>query len=145
MFVLKINIEPAAEPNTGYTTDALDSAISNAILEHYASDRPDGLIHVESHVLLALETMSGTPKVGQDNHMEQTTVYLLVLQQKYSTYGGVLESCSGSYVPTALTFFSSEPGEYVLKEYWEPRDGIYYADDIREKFPGASGGVSGAA
>ena len=29
---------------------------------------------------------------------------------------------------------SYRPG-YTLTEYWEPRDGSYYAQDIREKFP----------
>ena len=117
---------------------SLESAISAAILDHYHRDDPDGLIHVESHVLLANETMSGTPKLGAVNHMEKTTVYLLVFHEKYSTYGGELEAVGGSYVPTALTFSISDSGEYVLEEYWEPRDGGYYVDDIRNKFPGTS-------
>ena len=33
-----------------------------------------------------------------------------------------------------MTFTLGENG-YQLKEYWEPRDGSYYTDDIREKFP----------
>lgn len=120
------------------SADPLDSAISTAILDHYASDKSDGLIHAESHVLLANECMSGTPQIGVKNHMEKTTVYLLVLHQKYSTYGGKLEAKSGSYVPTAITFTINESGEYILEEYWEPRDGSCYADDIRGKFPGTS-------
>ena len=118
--------------------DDLDNAISAAILDHYRKDDSDGLIHVESHVLLANETMSGTPQFGADNHMKKTTVYLLVFHEKYSTYGGELEAVGGSYGPTALTFSISDSGEYVLEEYWEPRDGGYYADDIRDKFPGTS-------
>lgn len=114
-----------------------DAAICAAILEHYASDKPDGLIHVESHALLAMEVMGGTPKIGVDNYMEETTVYLLVLYQEYSTYGGVLEEVGGSYIPAAITFSISESGGYTLKEYWEPRDGSYYVRDIREKFPEA--------
>ena len=118
--------------------DPLDAAISTAILEHYRSDKPDGLIHVESHVLLANEVMSGTPLFGADDHAEKVTAYLLVHHVKYSTYGGALEALGGSYVPTAITFKISNSGEYVLEEYWEPRDGSYYAKDIRDKFPGAS-------
>ena len=117
---------------------ALDAAISNAILDHYRRDEADGLIHVESHVLLANETMSGTPQPGAANHMEKTTVYLLVFHEKYSTYGGTLEAVGGSYVPAALTFKISGSGEYILEEYWEPRDGGYYVDDVRDKFPGTS-------
>ena len=99
---------------------------------------PDGLIHVESHVLLANETMCGTPLLGADNHIEKVTAYLLVHQVKYSTYGGTLEAVGGSYVPTAITFRVSDSGEHILEEYWEPRDGSYYAKDIRDKFPGAA-------
>lgn len=120
------------------TADPLDAAISSAILDHYASSQPDGLIHVESHVLLANEGMSGTPLFGSDNHMEKITAYLFVLQQKYSTYGGKLEEVGGSYVPAAITFKISDTGEYILEEYWEPRDGGYYVDDVRDKFPGSS-------
>ncbi len=120
------------------TADPLDAAISSAILDHYASSQPDGLIHVESHVLLANEGMSGTPLFDSDNHMEKITAYLLVLQQKYSTYGGKLVEVGGSYVPAAITFAISGSGEYILEEYWEPRDGGHYVDDVRDKFPGSS-------
>lgn len=124
--------------NDNSENDPLDTAISKAILEHYRSDKPDGLIHVESHVLLANEMMCGTPKLGSDNHTEKITAYLLVYHVKYSTYGGKLEEKGGSYIPTAITFKISSTEEYILEEYWEPRDGIYYAEDIRNKFPGVS-------
>lgn len=114
----------------------LDAAISAAILDRYASDEPDGLIHVESHMLLANEVMSGTPLFGKDAHAEKVTAYLLVHHVKYSTYGGTLAATGGGYGPTAITFKVSDTGEYILEEYWEPRDGSYYDDDIRDKFPG---------
>ncbi|MDO4732791.1 MAG: hypothetical protein Q4B50_04665, partial [Bacillota bacterium] len=130
----KFGIRYWAEPKAG----SLEAAISSAILDHYASDKPNGLIHVESHVLLANEAISGTPLFGADDHAEQITTYLLVHHVKYSTYGGTLEAVGGSYVPTAITFKITASGEYVLEEYWEPRDGAYYVKDIRDKFPGAS-------
>ena len=64
----------------------LDTAINQAILEHFSDENTDGLIHVESHVLLANEAISGTPMVGEDTHIEEETVYLLVLLEIYSTY-----------------------------------------------------------
>ena len=118
--------------------DPLETAISSAILDHYASKQPDGRLHVESHVLLANEVKSGTPLMGADNHIKEVTVYLLVFHEKYSTYGGALEAVGGSYVPTAITFSVSESDEYTLKEYWEPRDGSYYTKDVQTKFPGSS-------
>lgn len=116
-------------------SDALDSAVSRAILEHYASDNPDGLIRVESHMLLEHVGLSGTPLVGQTGHIVEETVYLLVLHERYSAYGGELEVVGGSYGPAAITFSVSQSGEYTLKEYWEPRDGSHYTEDIQDKFP----------
>lgn len=114
----------------------LDTAIHQAILEHFSDGKPDGLCHVESHVLFANEVSRSTPKVDKDTHIEKITVYLLVLYETYSTYGGELESVGGAYIPTAITFSIGESGEYALEEYWEPRDGDYYEKDIRERFPG---------
>ena len=114
---------------------SLESAISQAILEHYAGDEKDGLIRVESHVLLDSQVLSGTPLVGETEHMAEETAYLLVLCERYSTYGGELEAVDGSYIPTAITFSVSKRGEYTLKEYWEPRDGSRYTEDIQDQFP----------
>ena len=55
----------------------LDELIGKAVLDHYADAVQPGQIHVESHVVLA-EDRRGT---------ETVTVYLLVLQEIYSTDG----------------------------------------------------------
>ena len=115
-------------------TDALEAAISEAILNHYASDKPDGLIHVESHVVLDTVTAGGTPLVGSTEHVQRIKVFLLTHHVKYSTYGGKLEAVGGSLVPAALTFDVTDSG-YELTDYWEPRDGAGYDDDIRANFP----------
>ena len=115
----------------------LDSAISAALADHYAPNKPDGLIHVESYKILSQQEVSGTPKVGQDDHMEKVTVYLLVLHGSFrpdSDPTQPIEEVGGDYIPTALTFRLSD-GKYFLEEYWEPRDGGYYTDDIKSKFP----------
>jgi len=39
-----------------------------------------------------------------------------------------------SHIAVAITFEVVD-GKYVLKEYWTPRDGSYYVQDIRDKFP----------
>ncbi len=128
-----VTIIPTEVPSSA--SSDLDQAILKAILDRYASEKPDGLIHTASYVLLSKEVISGTPLVGQNDHMEKEAVYLLVQHIKYSTYGGKLEARGGSYIPTAITFSIDENGNYILEEYWEPRDGGYYTDDIREKFP----------
>ena len=104
----------------------LDELIGKAVLDHYADAVQPGQIHVESHVVLA-EDRRGT---------ETVTVYLLVLQEIYSTEGESLTLENGSYVPTAITF-SLSTSSGAVTEYWEPSDGSY-SDDIRAKFPPAA-------
>ena len=104
----------------------LDELIGKAVLDHYADAVQPGQIHVESHVVLA-EDRRGT---------ETVTVYLLVLQEIYSTDGESLTLENGSYVPTAITF-SLSTSSGAVTEYWEPSDGSY-SDDIRAKFPPAA-------
>jgi len=115
--------------------DPVDTAISRALNQHYRDDEPTGLLHGISYVLLANETVSGTPRFGQTNHIEKEIYYLLVMHQKYSMQNGQPTAIGGSYIPTVLTFTKEDNGEYILDEYWEPRDGAYYDDDIKAKFP----------
>ena len=115
--------------------DPVDTAISRALNQHYRDDEPTGLLHGISYVLLANETVSGTPRFGQTNHIEKEIYYLLVMHQKYAMQNGEPTAIGGSYIPTVLTFTKEDNGEYILDEYWEPRDGAYYDDDIKAKFP----------
>jgi hypothetical protein len=75
-------------------------------------------------VTLASETKNNT-----------LTVYAMVLYMSFDVNDGVLEEVSGGHTPSVLTFDISSEDEYRLTDYWEPRDGSYYVEDIREKFP----------
>ncbi len=81
---------------------------------------------------ITLETLSGTPLAGSSTH--KITYYGWALYEEYKVTDGGLETVSGSHIPVALSFNLDESG-YTLTEYWKPRDGSYYAQDIREKFP----------
>lgn len=71
-----------------------------------------------------------------DKSWNQTTVYLWVLYSEYSHENGKIQLETAAYTPTVITAKrTGKHGHYELAEYWEPRDGAYYADDIREKFP----------
>ena len=71
--------------------------------------------------------------LAQRKNGNRTTVYMWVLYNEYS-YNDGLEQEAGAHIPTAITV-EKENGSYHLVEYWIPRDGSYYADDIRSKFP----------
>lgn len=69
--------------------------------------------------------------LGTEKRGNQVTAYLWVLYREYSDAATVE---SGAHVPTVITA-ELQDGNYVPVEYWEPRDGSYYAQDIRAKFP----------
>ena len=124
-------------PYAPKTASKLNNAIAKVLKEKYRAEKPDGLVHIESYTLLANEVASGTPKVGNTEHAEEVTVYLIVFHMKYKIHE-IVEEVEGDFVPTAITFSVDENGEYSLKDYWIPRSGANYSGDIRAKFPGAA-------
>ena len=102
----------------------LEEAIMNSILDINHSERFAGMLPCASFVQLA-----------EERSADIITVYGLALHQVYRAEGNTLIEESGSHIPVALTFRVSETGQYILTEYWKPRDGGYYTDDIRAKFP----------
>lgn len=114
--------------------DKLYSEILNAIRGRNKSDKPDGLLHCASFVLLKQEELSGTPVVDSTEHTKIVTAYGIALHEAYGFSGHTFHVVEGSHIPTIITFEVIN-GEYVLKDYWTPRDGSYFALDVRDKFP----------
>ena len=109
--------------------EAIGAAIDQATMEQYAKNVPDGNICVTSHKIL---------DIAVDEQKNTITVYAWVLYERYVPY-----SASGSFgtsVPVALTF-TIDPDKHEiekLNEYWIPRDGSDYSDDIKKKFSKAA-------
>lgn len=109
----------------------LENAINTAILNSNKPSGPDGLFHCANFVLLkkeelCIESEPPTPL--------QVTVYGIALHQAYGFSGNAFHEAGGSHIPTAITFEVID-GRYQMEEYWIPRDGSYYASDVRDKFP----------
>jgi len=118
------------------TYDPFEDAVAEAIHARYRPDDPDGLIHTESHVVLANAIACGVGLFGaEEKGVSEEILYTIVMHKRYSTYGGELKEEGGSIVPTYLRFRIEDHGKITLLEYWEPRDGRYYADDVRNTFP----------
>lgn len=112
-------------------TDNLEARVSAAILEQNKGTNGETAFSCESHVTLA----TGAGSIAGTNITDTVTVYAMVLYQEFAFPDGAVSLVSGSHIPTALTFSVSKDGEYELTEYWIPRDGNYYAEDIKAKFP----------
>lgn len=111
--------------------DSLDAAVNAAILAENASSYPYECDFVCCDYV-PLATLSATPLAGDTTHI--ITSYGWALYAKYNISAAGIEDVGGSHIPVVLTFTLNENG-YQLQEYWEPRDGSYYVDDIRKKFP----------
>lgn len=106
-------------------------AITGAIRNQHIPDTPDGLLHCASFVTLYQEELclDSDPSIPS-----QVTVYGLAMHQAYSLSEGTLREVGGSHIPAVITFDLVD-GAYVLDQYWMPRDGSYYAQDVRDSFP----------
>lgn len=93
------------------------------IAEHHQTEHTAGHASVLDWKLL-----------GQKRKGDETTLYMWVLYEEYSCEDGILKQESGAHSPTAITVTKVDGG-YRLVEYWTPRDGSYYDDDIRAKVP----------
>ena len=112
------------------TLSAEQTAVRQAILEHNRSADPTGLVSCASFAELAV--LSGTPLAGSSTH--KITYYGWALYEEYKVTDNGLETVGGRHLPVALSFDLDERG-YTLTEYWEPREGSYFVQDVREKFP----------
>ena len=104
-----------------------DAAIRQAILEHNRSADTTGLVPCVSFAELACVVVDG-------NDFSQYTHYGWALYEEFRVTDNGLKTGSGSHIPVAITLREEPSGTLTLEEYWEPRDGIYYAKDIQEKF-----------
>ena len=111
--------------------DTLEDAIQTAILRHHSSVGDESVLTCASFYSYASE---GSTPLGSD-YSDIVTEYGIVYHQNFRLENGVLVEDGGCNVPTVLTFSVTEDGHYSLAEYWEPRDGTFYPEDIRAKYP----------
>ena len=119
---------PAGPDTTATTLSGEQTAIRQAILKHNRSADPTGLVSCASFAEIACIVADGSD-------FSEYTHYGWALYEEYKVTDNGLETTTGSHVPVAITFREDPSGTLILTEYWEPRDGSYYAQDIREKFP----------
>ena len=116
-------------PDTRF--DTLDKAIQNAILAHHSHRQDQGILDCASFFTYSSE---GRSPAGS-NKVDLVTEYGIVYHQGYRLEDGKLVEDGGCNVPTVLTFRVDDDGQYILAEYWEPRDGNLYPEDIKAKYP----------
>ncbi len=125
--------EPAPEEPDFSTLS--EDAIRQAILEHNRSTSainfstdPDSPVPCVSFTELACIVVDGSD-------FSEYIHYGWALYEEYRVTDNGLKTVRGSHIPVAITLREDPSGTLTLEEYWKPRDGSYYAQDICEKFP----------
>ena len=123
LFVLAVGF--LTNPATKQIDSKLSAFMEEQVIAHHQSDK------AAEHARCVDFEVLGTRKRG-----DQTTVYMWVLYHEYewASKEGNMRLYTASHIPTVITV-SKEGENYRLKEYWTPRDGSYYSDDVKEKFP----------
>lgn len=112
--------------------DTIGAAIQKAILEKNASSYGE-MYDLACCDFLPLKTETTEP-AGDNAGNHMVSYYGWALYQEYRISDKGIEDVGGSHIPIVLTF-EEKNGNYELKEYWEPREGSYFATDIRSRFP----------
>ena len=108
-----------------HLNDELSVFIDGQVSEHNYTESDDPVFVVLSHKLLDV-----------DKSLNKTTVYMWALYTEYSYENGQIQLETSSYTPTVITAKRTGlHGHYKLVEYWTPRDGSLWIEDIKEKFP----------
>ena len=114
-----------------------EEAIHQAVMEHHRSAYSDQYFCCENYVVL--DIWAGTrfhPITGND--LPTMQYYLWVLYQEYLFAKNGIQDMGGAHIPTVVTLTENPDGSWSVLNYWEPRDGSYYVEDIRGIFPGAA-------
>lgn len=122
-------IESQEKVDSDTETNDLGVAIKQVVLKHgaeYAPSATSSKYKVASFIELGRITTDGT--------IEEFWLYGVAMYMEANASETGIEVGSSSHVPVVLGFKVVDE-KYVLTEYWEPGEGAYYAESIREKFP----------
>lgn len=114
-----------AEPNDTIIKLGLEEIISEAIQR-----KNIGIAHYGNCELFdSYRIVDVEEKDGKDIY------YLQVVCRGYVCEDGLVNPVSAVVTSAVVTVKFDKDGSYVLEEYWEPRDGSYLVNDIRDKCP----------
>ena len=126
--VTKKNIETAVNDIANYDS-SLEKMIANAIRDNEGDIAERAEYFSESYRIF--DTKQGDLNGKSKDSCE--TVYFYVYASGLTILNKVLKEESGACYPCAIVY-SKNNGKYSFKEYWTPRDGSYYAKDIKKYF-----------
>lgn len=110
---------------THKVTEALDKAISAAIINEHKDTSYPGECPAEGHIIL-----------GADENGEDVTAYLLCHFSYYGFENKNFVAISGAASSAVMSFkYNKESGEYTFVKAEYPSDGTQYEPSVKELFP----------
>jgi len=82
----------------------LEKSVSHAILTNYRSDKPDGLIHTESHIILDTDELHGLHTTDGSDNVSKKNVYTISMHTSYSVSNGELSEVACDFSPAIIKF-----------------------------------------
>ena len=124
--------------SNGAVISGLDAAIFDAVLQKHEDAVPDGYLVTESHIIVDKETVSGTPSVGQTNHIQEEIVYIYYLHLLFDVNDNHPIENEGIFQEAILTFDVDESGKYTLKRFLRPQYSAEYDEELFKRFTSAN-------
>lgn len=128
--------------SNGTVISGLDTAIFDAVLQKHADTVPDGYLATESHIIVDKEIVSGTPVVGQTNHVREEIAYVYYLHLLFDVNDNHPIENEGIFQEAILTFDVDENGNYTLKRFLRPQYSADYDEDLFKRFSSANEDVA---
>ena len=124
--------------SNGTAISGLDAAIFDAVLQKHADTVPDGYLATESHIIVDKEIVSGTPSVGQTNHVREEIVYVYYLHILFDVSDNHPVENEGIFQEAILTFDVDASGNYTLKRFLRLQNSAEYDEELFKRFLSAS-------
>ena len=118
--------------------DPLDVAVSAAVWEFVEQqsfyETNEEWFCCESHIILDTEDSVFSSEDGVFE--EQLTVYAVADYKAYDVSNQGLTVEWAWTIPAAvITFAVADGNTYTVTDFWTPRDGVYYEEDVMDRFP----------
>lgn len=128
----------SGETDDPVRADPLDAAVSAAVWEFVEQqsfyETNEEWFCCESHIILDTEDSVFSSEGGV--YEEQLTVYAVAAYKAYEISGQELTVKWYRSIPAAVITFTVTDGDtYTVTDFWTPRDGACYEEDVMDQFP----------
>ena len=108
--------------------EALDTAITNAILKKHEATVPDGYLVTESHIVVGWAPMYlDGPSLSE---YDDITVHVYYLHQLFDISTNYPVGYTGTYQEAAIAFEKDEEGNYIEKGFYRPQYSAEYIEEL---------------